>query len=90
MRILRSRKNLKKSRNFKSVYINEDLTRTRTNMFYHARQLLKTKQIENLWITNGNIIMKEVNGTINETNTPEAFRILVERLAPTYQLPDNF
>ena len=34
--------------------------------------------------------MKEVNDTINETNTPEAFRILVERLAPTYQLPDNF
>jgi hypothetical protein len=49
-----------------------------------------TKQIENLWTTNGNIIMKEVNGTINETNTPEAFRTLVERLAPTYQLPDNF
>jgi len=90
MRILRSRKNLKKSRHFNSVYINEDLTRTRTKIFYHARQLLKTKQIENLWTTNGKIIMKEVNGTINETNTPEAFRTLVERLAPTYQLPDNF
>ena len=81
MRILRSRKNLRKSRNFKSVYINEEITRTRTKIFYHARQLLKTKQIENLWTTNGKIIMKEVNGTINETNTPEAFRTLVERLA---------
>jgi hypothetical protein len=34
--------------------------------------------------------MKEENGTINETNTPEAFRTLVDRLAPTYQLPDDF
>ena len=84
IRILRSRKNLRKSRNFKSVYINEDLTRTRIKIFYHARQLLKTKQIENLWTTNGKIIKKEVNGTINETNTPEAFRTLVEKLAPTY------
>jgi hypothetical protein len=49
-----------------------------------------TKQIENLWTTNGKIIMKEVNGKISETNTPEALRTLVERLAPTYQLPDNF
>jgi hypothetical protein len=34
--------------------------------------------------------MKEENGTINETNTPEAFRTLVDGLAPTYQLPDDF
>ena len=33
MRILRSRKNLKKSRNFKSVYINENLTRIRIKIF---------------------------------------------------------
>ena len=90
MRILSSHKNLRKSRNFKSVYINEDPTRTRIKIFYRARQLQKTKQIENLLTTNGKIIMKEVNGTINETNTPEAFRTLVEQLAPTYQLPDNF
>jgi hypothetical protein len=85
MRILRSRKNQRKS-----VYINEDLARSRFKIFYRARQLLKTKQIENLWTRNGKIIMKEVNGTINETNTPAAFRTLVEQLAPTYQLPNNF
>jgi hypothetical protein len=52
--------------------------------------LITIYTFENLWTTNGKIIMKEVNGTINETNTPEAFRTLVEQLAPTYQLPDNF
>jgi hypothetical protein len=72
MRILRSRKNQRKSRNFKSVYINEDLTRTRIKIYYHARQLLKTKQIENLWTTNGKIIMKETL-TCNETKS-SAFR----------------
>jgi hypothetical protein len=50
MRILRSRKNLKKSRNFKSVCINEDLTRIRIKIFYHARQLLKTKRRKKKYI----------------------------------------
>ena len=40
MRLLISRKN-----SFKSVYINEDLTGKRTKIFYHARQLLKSKKI---------------------------------------------
>ena len=70
--------------------MNEDLTRTRIKIFYYARQLLKNKKIEHLWTTNGKITMKEENGTINETNTPEAFHTLVDRLTPTYQLPDNF
>jgi hypothetical protein len=46
MRLLRSRKNVEKNtHSFKSVYINEDLTGKRTKIFYHARQLLKSKKI---------------------------------------------
>jgi hypothetical protein len=42
-------------------YINEDLTRMSTKIFYHERKLLKNKKIEHLWTTNGKIIMKGEN-----------------------------
>ena len=46
MRLLISRKNVeRKPHSFKSVYINEELTGKHTKIFYHARQLLKSKKI---------------------------------------------
>ena len=83
MRILRSRKNLKKNRGTSN---RSTLMRTSLEhvimIFYHARQLLKTKQIENLWTTNGKIIMKEVNGTINETIHPKPSVLLQNNWRP--------
>ena len=46
IRLMKCRKNLKSSRDLKSVFINEDLTHTRNKIFFLARQLQKNKSVE--------------------------------------------
>ena len=87
-RILKCRKkqkNLKSYSKYKHVYINEDLTRTRNKIHSHARQLLKRKTIAQLWTTNGNILMKDKDNRIYETNTMDALADVVQLLDPTYE-----
>jgi 5-bromo-4-chloroindolyl phosphate hydrolysis protein len=73
IRLMKCRKNLKSSRDLKSVFINEDLTHTRNKIFFLARQLQKNKSVEQVWTTNGNIRLKDSHGQIYETNTIDRF-----------------
>ena len=59
---MKCRKNLKMSRDFKSVFINEDLTHTRNKIVFVARQLQKNKSVEQVWTTNGNTRLKDRHG----------------------------
>lgn len=43
----------------KRIYINEDLTRTRSDIFYRARSLVKSKKVQNTWTADGTIIIKD-------------------------------
>jgi hypothetical protein len=73
IRLMKCRKNLKSSRDLKSVLINEDLTHTRNKIFFLARQLQKNKSVEQVWTTNGNIRLKDSHGRIYETDTIDRF-----------------
>lgn len=45
------------------VYINEDLTRFRQSLHYHARQLAREKKIERTWIAGGKVLCSVSSGT---------------------------
>lgn len=86
-RILKSGKNLKKIPNYKSVYINEDLTLLRSKLLYHCRQLQKKKKISKLWTTNGKICLKDNQDEFHDASTPTRFANVVAKLEPTYEIP---
>ena len=84
-RILKCRTNLKSYSKYKHVYINEDLTRKRNKLYSHARELLKRKTIVQIWTTNGQILMKDKDNRIYETNTMDALAEVVQQLYPNYE-----
>lgn len=62
--VYKARSSLKHTRDFKSVYVNEDLTHKRAILAKKARELCKDKPdlLENTWVRDGKIFVKE---TIN-------------------------
>ena len=70
-KVFRSKKNLKEvpedadvlqqadqSRPRQRIYINEDLTKTRSNLLWHARTKKKDGKIQNCWSWDGTILIK--------------------------------
>lgn len=89
-RLFKCRKNLKHSREFRSVYLNEDLTLLRSKLLYHARKLYKNEKIQHLWTTNGKILMKDNNGTLYDTSTIDSFVATAMNLDPNFVIPEEF
>ncbi|CAG2190402.1 unnamed protein product [Mytilus edulis] len=89
-RILKCRKHLKENANFKSVYINEDLTMLRNNILYHCRKLLKKNKIKQLWATNGKIYMLDKHDQYYDVTTTTRFVQAVDKLDPSYTTPDGW
>ena len=58
-------KSTPKDRNNKKAYINEDLTQSRSKLFYDARRLVKSQRIHSTWSQEGNIMIK-----VAESDTP--------------------
>ncbi|XP_052285650.1 uncharacterized protein LOC127881623 [Dreissena polymorpha] len=50
-----------KSTGFSGAYLNEDLTRKRSQIMYTARQLVKYKKLEGCWTADGIIMVKDLN-----------------------------
>ena len=48
------------------VFINEDLTATRSTLAYSTRALKKSKRISDCWTYNGKIVIKDNNSRIHE------------------------
>ncbi|CAG2225907.1 unnamed protein product [Mytilus edulis] len=88
-RILKCRKHLKENANFKSVYINEDLTMLRNNILYHCRKLLKKNKIKQLWTTNGKICTLDKHDQYYDVTTTSRFVQAVDKLDPSYTTPDG-
>ena len=55
--VFKSRTNLK-SAGYEGVFLNEDLTKPRNTLLYHARQLAKDKKIDSAWSSDGTILIK--------------------------------
>lgn len=47
---------------YKNTFINENLTRARSELYYLTRQLVKAKMIHGTWTSDGVIIVKPVDG----------------------------
>lgn len=54
--VMRNRKNLKNTGN--RIYVNDDLTKYRSMLYKHSRDLVRDKRIHSTWTTDGNILAK--------------------------------
>ena len=70
----RSRQNFYKHRTslkdngYQGVFINEDLTKSRSNLLYEARQLYKSGQLKGAWSADGNILVKDNDDKIQRVS----------------------
>ena len=53
------------------LFINEDLTRTRSQLFYKARQLKREKKITDTWTHDGNVLIKRGGRIIHIRNSTQ-------------------
>ena len=51
------------------LFVNEDLTKERSNLFFSARKLKKEKKIQDAWTFDGQIIVKTRQGKITTVNS---------------------
>lgn len=71
----RSRQKLYKRRSslrtssYSGTYVNEDLTKRRSQLLYKARQLVTDKLLNGTWTSDGNILIKDLNDRIRRINT---------------------
>lgn len=61
--VFKAKSRLKNYSNGK-VYVNEDLTKERSNLFFAARKLKKEKKIQDAWTFDGRVIIKTRQGRI--------------------------
>ena len=87
LKILRCGKNLKKNENYKSVYVNEDLTLLRSKILFQCRQQQKKKKISQLWTTNGNICLIDRHEHFQDASTVTRFAQVVDKVDPSYEIP---
>ena len=66
---VRLRSHTNKEDNQKKIYINEDLTKYRAQLFKTTRNLQTKKYFKQAWAYNGNIKVTTQNGVINSIST---------------------
>lgn len=63
----RRRTNLK-DKGYQGVFVNEDLTKCRSNLLFEARQLYKSGQLKGAWSADGNILVKDNSDKIQRVS----------------------
>lgn len=63
------RSGLKTSKSFKGAYLNEELTKQRSSIFFQARKLVKSGQFKSAWTTNGTFLVKGVDDSVHRCET---------------------
>ena len=58
--LFQSKSKAKAHQNYRGVYINEDLTRLRTQLMSQARVLVKSKRIFGCWSSDGTVLVKDL------------------------------
>lgn len=53
----------------KGVFVNEDLTRNRSELLFQARQLVKSRKLLGAWSTDGSVLVKVNDGSIRRINS---------------------
>ena len=73
---------LTKDRNYRGVFINEHLTKARSELLYEARRRVKSKQLKSAWSSDGTILIKFSNETVARISDKNELPELI-------QLPDQ-
>jgi exosome complex exonuclease DIS3/RRP44 len=55
---------------YKGVFINEDLTRTRAHLLWLARKKKYEKSITDCWSFNGRVLIKDLQNKVKLIKTP--------------------
>jgi len=84
-KVMKARASLKTAK--PGVYINEDLTRRRSELLYKVRQLKKAKRISDCWSTDGRVVIKDHRNKINVVMSEDALTKLTPNLPPKPQYP---
>ena len=63
-KVYSSRLGLRNLEMARSVFINEDLTKTTADLFYEARQIRRRNLIKSCWTEGGVLHIRKLNGTV--------------------------
>ena len=63
-KLYKMRKNLKDN-GYAGVFLNEDLTKTRSNVLYEARKVVKADRAKGAWSADGNILIKDFDDEVH-------------------------
>lgn len=77
---LQTNKSKLKDSKFKGVFVNEDLTRTRSLLFQKARNLVKEKRVNGTWTIDGVIIIKDKQDRKFRIETAKELNDLISKL----------
>jgi exosome complex exonuclease DIS3/RRP44 len=89
--ILKSRRNLRENNDYENVYINEDLTKLRSELLYKTRRLKNQGKISECWSFDGKILIKTLDGKIK----PVQSSLILEKMFPRsisqnpFSIPDS-
>ena len=73
--VIRARRRLRESGDGPTVYVNEDLTRRRAALAKKTRQLKKSRKINDCWTFNGKVVVKTIDGVVNEIRSDVDLKI---------------
>ena len=73
---------LSKTRGYKGVFINEDLTKSKSHLMYEARRRVKSKQLKSAWSSDGSILVR-----LNDGDPTSSFGGTVKRIVSIDDLP---
>ena len=73
---------LRNTRGYKGVFINEDLTKSRSLLMYEARRRVKSKQLKSAWSSDGSILVR-----LNDGDPTSSFGGTVKRIISIDDLP---
>ena len=76
-KVMKARSKLKDSRRPFKVYINEDLTQKRAFLAKLARKAKKNKIINDTWVFDGKIFIKQIDDTVAVATNLEKLKTLV-------------
>ena len=58
-----------KDRGHKGAFINEDITKLRSEYLYEARKLLKSSKLKGAWLSDGTILVKDNGDKAHRINS---------------------
>lgn len=71
-KLFKSKSNLRNS-GFKGSFINEDLTRSRSDLFFQCRLLVRSKHVLSTWTSDGVILVKDTHNKVHRIETKRQF-----------------